>query len=122
MALKKMTLESIKDLDDGRVIAAFEMELKRAVLDCMDRSGDKNSRTVNMEFKLTPVCGEDGQCEGVTGEFHIKSKVPVRKTKTYSFDVNRAGQLVYSSNNPEDINQPTIDDMRPDGTIERKEE
>lgn len=110
MAIVQLTLDTLKDLDDGRVAVAFMHELKRAVLDCMDRPGDKNARTVSLEFKLTPVVADDGQCEGAEGEFAIKSKVPTRKSKTYSFRTTKAGQLSYSEHSPENVDQATIFD------------
>jgi len=120
MPLMQLSLDSLKDLDDGRVLVAFGHELKRAVMDCIDRPGDKNGRTVSLEFKLTPIIGEDGTCDGANGEFAIKSKVPTRKSKSYEFNVNRKGHLIYSSNSPDDIDQTTIDDINPaTGRIER---
>ena len=120
MPLTKLELNSLGELDDGRVLIAFGHELKRAVMDCMDRPGDKTSRTVNMELKLTPVIGPEGQCDSVAGEFQIKSKVPVRKSKSYDFNVNRAGQLIYSSTSPDNIDQTTFDDVDPEtGRVKR---
>jgi hypothetical protein len=121
MPLVQFDIANIGDLDDGRVSVAFAHELRRAVMDCMDRPGDKKPRSVTLEFRLTPVVGEEGQCDGAEGEFEIKSKVPTRKSKTYSFSTNRKGHLIYSSNNPEDIDQATFDDVDPaTGNINRK--
>ncbi len=108
MPVMQLSLESIKDLDDGRVSVAFMHELKRAVADCQDRPGDKNSRTVTLEVKLEPVIDEGGQCEEVKGEFQIKSKVPQRKSKTFSFGVRRGGILVHNVDSPDDIDQKTL--------------
>lgn len=114
MPLVQFDIASLGDLDDGRVAVAFAHELRRAVMDCMDRPGDKKSRTVTLEFCLIPVVGEDGQCEGAEGEFQIKSKVPTRKSKTYSFNTNRKGHLVYSSNSPDAVDQLTFEDVDPE--------
>lgn len=113
MTFVQLSLTSLQDLDDGRVLVAFNHELTRAVKDCLDRPGDKNKRIVSLEFALTPVVGDEGQCESAEGEFAIKSKVPTRKSKTYSFGVNRKGALIYSSNSPESVNQTTFDDIDP---------
>lgn len=118
--LTELNLHSLNDIDDGRVAVAFMQELRRAVMDCMDRPGDKTSRVVALEFKLTPVVGDEGSCEGAIGEFHIKSKVPTRKSKSYSFGTNRKGHLIYSANSPENIDQTTFDDIDPEtGKIRR---
>lgn len=111
MALLQLDLASLNDLDDGRVAVAFMHELKRAVSDCIDRPGDKNARTVSLELKITPVVDADsGQCEEAHGEFQIKSKVPQRKSKTYSFGIRKGGMLAFNSNSPEQVDQRTIFD------------
>jgi hypothetical protein len=46
MPLTEFNVQSLADLDDGRVSIAFAQELRRAVIDCMDRPGDKNARKV----------------------------------------------------------------------------
>jgi hypothetical protein len=110
MPLLNLSLESINDLDDGRVSVAFTQELKRAVLDCMDRPGDKTARTIALEVKIMPVAADDGSCEGANGEFQIKAKLPTRKSKTYSFKTNTKGHLMFSSTSPESADQKTIFD------------
>ena len=110
MPLVKLELDNLSELDD-RIIVAYARAIKEAVLDCMDRPGDKTVRTVNLEMKLTPVIGEEGQCDGCDGEFQIKTKIPARKSKLYSFQTNRKGHLVFSTTNPEDVNQTTLDDI-----------
>lgn len=120
MGIVQLSLASLNDLDDGRVAVAFMQELRRAVQDCMDRPGDKNARSINLELKLTPVVGDEGQCDGAMGEFQIKSKVPTRKSKTYSFGTNTKGHLMYSANSPTNIDQTTFDDLDPEtGRVQR---
>jgi hypothetical protein len=111
MPFMQLTIESLKDLDAGRVKAMFDHELKRAVLDCFDRPGDKNARSVVLNLKLTPIIGENGDCDGVAGEFSCKGNVPTRRSKTYEFNVNRNGQLAFSSSSPTDRDQTTIEDI-----------
>jgi len=111
--MMQLTLDNLKDLDDGRVMVAFAQELRRAVMDCMDRPGETQARTVALEFAVSPVVGEEGMCEEARGDFKIKSKVPVRKTKSYSFAVNKRGDLAFSSNSPDNVNQTTIHDVDP---------
>lgn len=120
MPMTPLSLETLSELDD-RILLAFQFELKRAVLDCMDRPGDKTERVVSMEFKIVPIVGQDGDCEGATGEFHVKGKVPTRKSKPYSFEVNRGGQLVFSTTNTDNVNQSTFDDVDPEtGKVNRR--
>ena len=119
MALVELTLSSLQELDDGRVAMAFVHELKRVVLDCMDRPGDQSARSVVLAFSLKPVIADDGSCEAADGEFKIKSTVPERKSKTYSFNVNKKGHLIYSQSSPENVNQTTFDDVDENGKVQR---
>ena len=121
MPLVPLTLESLNDLDDGRVAVAFMLELKRAVADCMDRPGDKNAREVSLVLKLAPVVADDGQCDSAHGEFQIKSKVPTRKSRVYDFGVNRKGHVYFSDTSPDNLPQTTFDDVDPEtGRVARK--
>ena len=62
--------------------------------------------------KLTPViAAKKVNATGCDGEFQIKTKIPARKSKLYSFQTNRKGHLVFSTTNPEDVNQTTLDDI-----------
>lgn len=120
MPLLELNLANLNELDDGRVAVAFMHELRRVVQDCLDRPGDVSARKVSLEFCLKPVIAEDGQCESADGDFKIKSSVPVRKSKSYSFNVNKKGHLIYSSNSPEDVDQTTFDDVDPStGRVKR---
>jgi hypothetical protein len=113
MPLIQLKLETLKDLDFGRPKVAFEQGLADAVRDCLDRCGDKRPRTVSLEFTITPVRDENGTCDGVTGEFKIKTKLPHRQTKTYSFGVKKTGQLFFSEDSPENVDQTTFADIDP---------
>lgn len=113
MPMIELSLKSLEELDDGRVATAFIHELKRVVLDCMDRPGDASARKVQLEFTLKPIIDEAGMCESAEGDFKIKSRVPDRKTKTYSFNVNKKGHLIYSSNSPDAVDQTTFEDIDP---------
>lgn len=123
MPFIELDLRSLENLDDGRVSVAFAHELKRAVQDCMDRPGDKKPRKVTLEFSLTPVCSAEGgvvEMEGADGDFTIKSKVPERKSKTYSFRANKRGQLAFASESPDSVDQTTFDDIDPNtGKVKR---
>lgn len=121
MSLIPLNLESLKELDAGKVSVAWDHELKRAVSDCMDRPGDKKPRVVTLELAITPVVSEDGGCEGAHGEFQIKSKVPTRKSRVYDFGVNRKGHVYFSDTSPDNLPQTTFDDVDPEtGRVARK--
>jgi hypothetical protein len=68
MALMQLKLDTLKDLDFGRPAVAFEQGLSDAVRDCNDRPGDKRPRHVTLDFVITPVVGQEGLCDEVTGD------------------------------------------------------
>lgn len=109
MALVQLTLESLANFDDGRIQIALNEELKRIVLDCMDRP-DKKPRKLTLTLSCSPVV-YDGDVEGVNVEFEIASKLPTRKSMQYHLNCNRAGMLTFSENNPRDYRQTHIDDL-----------
>lgn len=118
-----LKLENLQKLDGGRVSVAFQQQLQRAVQDCIDRPGDDSVRTVALEVKFKPVIETNtGACEGASGTFHIKSKVPERKSKTYDFGVKQNGELFWSENSPTVLDQSTIDDADETGRVKRKHE
>ena len=120
MPFMPLTLETLKDLDMGRVSVAFQLELQRIVLDCIDRPGDKNPRKVTIEMKVTPIVDDTGSCEGASGEFSVKSSVPQRKSKPYHFRANKKGALVFSEESPDNADQTTFGDMDSEGRVRRR--
>lgn len=107
MAIQQLTLDSLKDLDTGKVWQAFQMHLLRAAMDCLDRPADDKPRKVVLEFGLKPLMADDGDCSEVVGQFAIHSKVPTHRTKLYSFGLRRNG-LVYNPDAPDNVNQATF--------------
>lgn len=121
MSLIPLSLESLKDLDAGKVSVAWQHELRRLIDDCRDRPGDVNVRELTLSLRLKPVVAQDGDCEGARGVFQVKSKVPMRKTKAYDFGINRKGHCYFSEMSPDAVDQPTFDDVDPaTGKVVRK--
>lgn len=119
-----MTLESLKSLDDGRIAAAFDAELARAIEDCQDRPADDKARTVNLTLRLRPQCETNAgltECSGVLAEFEIAAKVPKRRSKRYELGVRKGGMVLFNDHNPTDFRQTSIDDLNRDGSIRREE-
>ena len=112
MAVHELTLASLMEkLDGGRVAMAFQAELKRCIADCDDRPGDDKDRKVVIELKLNPITDEQGHLQEVKGKFHIKSSVPNRRSKPYSFGLRRskAGpSLVFNDLSDDNVNQATL--------------
>jgi hypothetical protein len=114
MALHYFDLDSLKELDGGRVAEAFTQAVRRAVADCEDRPTEENARKVTMQLELLPVMGEGGHCEGVQASFQIKDSIPTRKSRIYSFGVKAGQKLFFSDEDPHNVNQYTFGDVDPD--------
>ena len=94
----ELNLESLAELDSGKIQACFAAELKRAVADCVNRPSNKKNRTVNLLLTMTPKMNEnDGSCEGIKVAFDVKSNVPARSTNAYDMGVTQAGQAWFTS-------------------------
>lgn len=113
MPFMELTLESLGDLDDGRVAKAFLAELRNIVRDCQDRPQDKKPRTLTLEAQIVPVVASEGgivELDGVECEFKIVGRVPSRKSKTYTLRANNKGQVSFSCDNPTNPDQRTFFD------------
>lgn len=113
MALKVLTLDTLKDLDFGKAESAFRIALERAVRDCLDRPGDDRQRKVIFQLTLKPVAEIMGQtisCEGAQGAFQVRCKIPDWETQAVDFGVKQNGTLYFSEESPRDHKQTTIFD------------
>lgn len=115
----KLTLASLmEDLDGGLASAMFDAELRRAVMDCMDRPVDDKERQVNLTLKLVPIPDPQGNLEEVKGKFFATSSIPKRRSREYSFAAridptrkDKAPMLVFNDLSLDDVNQMTLDGM-----------
>lgn len=128
MGLLFLDLATLKDLDNGKPAIAFRRAVEDCVKDCSDRPTEKRDRKVTLELLLTPVPAEDPEFEGtfracgVTGEFKIKSSIPNRQTRPYSFGLDKNGRLFFSQESPSNVSQTTFEDVDPaTGLVDRGE-
>lgn len=112
MAMQPLTLDSLKNLDYGRVHTAFQHELKRTLEDCRDRPGETAVRTVTLKCTITPVLEVDGDCNHVNAEFEIVGKVPARRSKPYNLRLTKSGAF-FNEDSPDNADQTTIFDKEP---------
>lgn len=113
MTRKEFTLESIRDLDFGKIQTAFNAELERTTKDCLDRPSDDRPRKVSIVFSLSPELPTDGDCDSVSVECEIHSSVPKRRTKVYTMVPNVLGKLFFNPDLPDDPEQDSL--LPPDG-------
>lgn len=115
--LVAFSLESLNEVDAGRIVVAFQHELKRMIDDCRDRPGDKNARTVGLKCAITPILDIIDKkviCNGVNIEFEITGKVPVRRSRPIPMKVNDKGAY-FNTDAPDNPDQTTFfdDEGRP---------
>lgn len=107
-----LSTDTLDQLDNGKISAAFRKELQRVAQDLMDRPGDKSVREVHMTMRIAPVANDAGVCEEANVEIEIKSKVPPRRSRVYSMGVTPAakGQIMFNPASDENINQKSLDE------------
>lgn len=111
MALQQLSLESLKNLDDGRIKAALDQELRHVITDCGDRPGDKRARTVTLQIELKPITDEINELERVDVTMQVTSKTPTRKSKTYDMGLRKSAtgpMLVYNELSLDNVDQETF--------------
>jgi hypothetical protein len=111
MGLKRLSMETLKEIDSGMVMELFHSALQHAVTDCMERPADKRPRKVTLQLTLKPVAEINGtmiDCDGVRGCFQCRAKLPDMETKTYDFGVQQGGKLVYNEDSLTNHRQTTM--------------
>lgn len=104
----QFTLESLKDLDGGKALLAFQTHVHRAAVDCMDRPADAKPRKVLLQVEILPVMEPGGDCTEVALTIQAKSVIPPHQTKAYSMGLRRNGVLVFNPDSPDHVDQTTF--------------
>ena len=110
--LKKISLEEIAEIDEGRIGVAFAQALSRLAADLNDRPGDDRPRKLNLQVEMTPTCDETGVCDSVQMQVQIKDSIPTRRSRKYDLGLRSTrdgGQLVYSPGSYDNHRQGTMD-------------
>lgn len=96
MSVKELTLETISELDGGKVSIAWQEMLKRIVEDCEGRPGELGTREVRLIFRAKPIMDSDGLCEDIATQFHIEGKMPKQQSRVYTLGVRKGGRVAFS--------------------------
>jgi hypothetical protein len=108
MPVCQVSLESLKNLDDGKPMAAFNLHLQRIANDCLDRPADGKERAVTLKVVCKPAMQDDGDCTEVKAQIFVTSSIPTHKTKVYSFGLRRNGVLVFNPDSLDAVDQSTM--------------
>lgn len=107
--LHELTLESMAMMDGGRIAAAFQQSLRRAIQDCEDRPQVKKTREITIKVGIVPVAGEEDEtCEQVAMQCVISDSVPKRQTRVYSAQVKHGGKAAFNDESLDDVRQGTF--------------
>lgn len=108
--IKDLKLERLAEIDDGRIAAAFDDEIGKIVEDLNDRPGDKTARSVTVKLSFVPHA-PGGAVDDVSVDFEITSKIPKKRSKTYSMAVHGTRRLVFNDVSTDDVRQGTLDQV-----------
>jgi hypothetical protein len=111
--LQKLSLETLSNLDMGKISATLEVHLKRAITDCEDRPADQKARSVLLQFDLIPTLNDDASCTEASLQIQCHSKVPTHKTRVFNMGLRKSKDgpmLVFNPDSPGNVNQSTIFD------------
>jgi len=109
--IEQVSYETLPKLEDGRGVAAFNVLLKRAIHDCMDRPGEPKARKITLQIDLTPVVDQDLSCTEVKLQILAKCGIPDYATKVYSTGARKSASgpmLVFNNDSLQNINQGTF--------------
>jgi len=116
MALLKFKVETMADIDGGRLKAAIEKQLKRCVDDCKDRASLDKPRKVMIELCLTPVADDTtGEAEQVWLDYQVKTAIPSLHREGLSLGLQKNGDLLFNEHSPGNVDQRTVFDDENDG-------
>jgi len=111
MARRMLSLAELKNLDLGKVEAAFRVELGKIVADLCDRPEDPTKRTLSLKLSLWPEDVVAGATETVSVVFTLESRIPKRTTRVHNMRVSGDKCLVFNSESPDNPDQRTLDEL-----------
>lgn len=108
--LRELDLEGLAEFAGGTVDAAFRHHVKRAILDCEDRPGEKKPRTITLSLKVVPVILQEGAVTDVQADCEVTSSVPKHVSRTVECRIKQGGRAIYNDLSEDNVDQMTIDE------------
>jgi hypothetical protein len=122
MPRMELTLESLKELDHGKIASEFHVHLRRAIEDCLSRPAEGKARTVRMELTVVPSDVADADCEQVDIRATITSTVPKARSKNYRMTALANGRVTFHDELPDNPDGRTIVDEAEERARERNQQ
>ena len=104
-------IESLAELDDGRLALAFTRHITRLIHDCENRPADEKARTLTINVAIKPTLIEGGYLTDFGVEASIKSKVPDHVTRTINCRVKNGHGGAFNTMSEDNVDQRTIDEL-----------
>ena len=86
MPLERFSITDLARLDDGKVVIAFDNEVRHALADLQDRPAVKKGRKIKLEIELAPISDGRGELQSVAVAFNISSSRPKLESRDYEMD------------------------------------
>lgn len=77
-----LSLETLGEVDNGVIVAAFDKALRQVFLDLDDRPDLKTARTLTLTLKMKPL-NDKSQLIRADVEFDVKVAIPSKKSVAY---------------------------------------
>lgn len=128
MGIHVFSLATLQHVQNGFPAAAFEGLLRRAVSDCLERSGDDRARKVQLTISMvpTPSAAKDGTADGVSLVIDSKCSLPDYRSNTENMGVKGHGAAkgqLWFNDMTDDFRQSSIEDADPEtGRVRREPE
>lgn len=111
MTLQKLTLETISNLDGGRIGIAFANEIEALIRDLEERPTVDKPRKLEIVLELNPK-EYGGDLEEVIASVTFKTKSPERVSGSVSMGVKKIGDrksLIFDDLSLNNVDQMTLD-------------
>lgn len=105
-----LSLDTLPNFDSGKAAVAFKQAIRRAVLDLLDRPGERSKRTVSLSVEMTPIAEQDGDVVDAEIVFTIQTKMPAMRTNPKPMACDRQGRLIFNDLADDNPHQTTIDE------------
>lgn len=106
---KQLNLTNLVDLDNGKVVAAFNHALRQILADISDRPGDRTKRKAVLTVIATPRIDKDlSVLDGSDIQFQVKAQIPVRQSKPYPMLLTADNTAMFQPESPDNPRQAAL--------------
>jgi len=87
MEPQQLSLENLKDLDNGMLRSQFDGHVRDAMLNCTDYPSLKGKRKITIDIELEPTADANGAISGIEASYSVKHTTPKAKSRTLVLEV-----------------------------------